>query len=375
MRRILVLAVLLCACSGGAGGKRSVNGGKGGKAVDLDPVKPAAMKEFDAALRAMRLGGPEATETARERFQEATRLDPSLWEAWYDLGLLDLDDGDDAGAIAAFTSALKVDPSHTPSRIGRAEANARAGKTDDARDDFKQSLSELADDDPRRADISARLAALLRDAKKYDDAIDVLRDTLRLQGSSSRIYTELGLIYLAEKRADLAELVLARALELDSKDPSAHNALALLFQLQGKAQEAFDQFDLATSLDPDYLEARFNKGSVLLDAGDYARAKQELAIVVEKEPEDWEAQVAYGLAQRGLKDFKGAKSTWDKVIKNAPRRSWPRMDALYDLVILKAFFTEDIEGAKADLERYLQDAPTSHPKRQEAEQKRKELGS
>jgi tetratricopeptide (TPR) repeat protein len=375
MRRLWILVLMVAACGSNAGGKRAVKGGKGGKAVELDPVKPEAMKEFDKALRAMRLGGPEAIETARDRFEEAARLDPTLWEAWYDLGVLDFDDGDDDGAIDAFSHALKIDPAHTPSRIGRAQASARAGKTDDARDDFKQSLSELSDDDPRRADVSARLASLLRNAKKYDDAIDVLRDTLRLQGATSRIYTELGLIYLAEERADLAELVLARALELDSKDPAAHNALALLFQQQGKAQEAFDQFDLATSLDPDYLEARFNKGSVLLDAGDYARAKQELAIVVDKEPEDWAAQVAYGLALRGLKDWKGAKSTWDKVIKNAPRRSWARSDALYDLVILKAYFTEDLEGAKADLERYLQDAPTSHPKRQEAEQKRKELGS
>jgi tetratricopeptide (TPR) repeat protein len=113
---------------------------------------------------------------------------------------------------------------------------------------------------------------------------------------------------------------------------------------------------------------------VLLDAGDYARAKQELAIVVEQRPDDWDAQVAYGLALRGLKEFKQAKKTWEKVVDDAPRRSSARSDALYDLAILKGFFLEDVEGAKADLERYLQDAPAKHPKRQEAEQKRKELG-
>jgi hypothetical protein len=62
------------------------------------------------------------------------------------------------------------------------------------------------------------------------------------------------------------------------------------------------------------------------------------------------------------------------VVDDAPRRSWARSDALYNLVILKAFFLEDVAGAKKDLERYLQDAPTSHPKRKEAEEKRKELG-
>jgi len=366
-----LLLVALAACGGASGGR--AGGGKA-NAPKLQPVKPAALKEFDAALRAMRLGGPESVETARARLEAAVKIDATLWEAWHDLGVIAGEDGDDAAAIAAFTHALEVNPGHTPSRIGRAEANARSGEGEAARDDLARSLGELADDDPLRAEVAARLAALLRDARKYDAAIDVLRDQLRLQGATSRVYGELGLIYLAQDRADLAQLVLAKALELDAKDPAVHNALALLYLRQGKAQEAFDQFDRATALDPDYIDARFNKASVLLDAGDYARAKQELLQVVEHRPDDFPARVALGLAQRGLKDHKGAKSTWGKVVQDAPRRSGARADALYDLVILEAFFLEDVASAKKDLERYLQDAPTSHPKRKAAEEKRKELG-
>jgi len=374
MRTLLVIAVALAiGCGGTEGSKRTVRG-KGAAAPILEPVKPAAMKEFRAAVRALKLGGGDERETARARFQEAVRLDSSLWEAWHNLGVIAAEDGDDEAAVAAFSKALGVNPAHTPSRIARAEAYARGGDTDEARGDLDQAIGELADDDPLRASAAARLAALLRDAKKYDAAIEVLRDHLRVQGATSRIYTELGLIYMAQNRNDLAQLVLARALELDAKDPAAHNALALLFLRDGKAQEAFDRFDQATSLDPTYTDARFNKASVLLDAGDYGRAKQELATVVEQQPDDHAARVSLGLALRGLKDHKGARSTWDKVVDDAPRRSWARADALYNLVILKAFFLEDVDGAKKDLERYLQDAPTSHPKRKEAEEKRKELG-
>jgi Tfp pilus assembly protein PilF len=374
MKGLLLAAVLaLVACGGGSGKKRTVGGG--GKAAPvLEPVKPAALKEFRAALRALKLGGGDERETARARFEEAVRLDPSLWEAWHNIGVIAAEDGDDDGAVEAFSKALQINPAHTPTKIARAEARARSGDTDDARGDLEDAISELADDDPVRASTAARLAALLRDARKYDAAIEVLRDNLRVQGATSRIYTELGLIYLAQKRNDLAEHVLDKALELDAKDPAAHNAVALLFLRQGKAQEAFNRFDMATSLDPKYVDARFNKASVLLDAGDYARAKQELATVVEQEPDDYAAQVSLGLAMRGLKDHKGARATWAKVVDDAPRRSFARADALYNLVILKAFFLEDVEGAKSDLERYLQDAPTSHPKRKEAEEKRKELG-
>ena len=42
--------------------------------------------------------------------------------------------------------------------------------------------------------------------------------------------------------------------------------------------------------------------------------------------------------------------------------------------MLKLDFLEDAAGGKADLERYLQEAPIGHAKRQIAEEKRKELG-
>ena len=76
-------------------------------------------------------------------------------------------------------------------------------------------------------------------------------------GTSARIYTELGQIYIAQKRLELAQLVLAKALELDAKDPSVYNALALLAHRQGKAQEAFERYDQAASLDA-LSEGRLN---------------------------------------------------------------------------------------------------------------------
>ena len=113
---------------------------------------------------------------------------------------------------------------------------------------------------------------------------------------------------------------------------------------------------------------------MLLDAGDYTRAKAELDVIVGKRPDDWGAQVALGLALRGQKDFDPAKKVWQTVVDKAPRRSRARGDALWNLAVLKSDFLEDVPGAKADLERFLQDAGTGHPKRVAAEQKRKELG-
>lgn len=373
MKRLatVMLAISLAAC--GASGTRKVKGGGRTATERREPVKPAALKEFESAMRALRLGGPEANETARARLQAALRIDGSIWEAWHDLGVIAYREGEDDAAIEAFGKALSGNREHTPTLLARAEAYRRAGKKKDARGDYDAALKLMAEDDPNRPDAAARLASLLRDAGEFEDAVEILRETVRVSGTNAKIYTELGQIYIAQKRLELAELVLAKALELDAKDPSVYNALALLAQRQGRAQAAFEHFDRAAQLDANYIDARFNKATVLLDAGDYARAKVELAAIVEKRSDDYAAQVSLGVAHRGLKELPEAKKVWERVIKDAPRRSTPRADAMWNLALLKIDFMEDPTGGKAELERYLQEAPTSHAKRQDVENKCKEV--
>jgi tetratricopeptide (TPR) repeat protein len=377
-RAIIVLLAALgalgasAACGGSAKGGAKV--GAGGVVKKRDPVNPKAAKAFESAMRAVRLGGPEAHDTAKARLKEALDIDPKLWEAHYDLGIIAFRDGEDDLAIDHLTRALAINKDHTPSLLARAEAHRRAGHRRDARADYEAAVKTAEEDDPNRRDASARLASMHRDAGEYDEAVAILRETVRVHGVNARIYTELGLIYIQQKRPELAQLVLAKALELDAKDPAIYNALAMLAQRNGKAQEAFQLFDQAVSLDASYIDARFNKATVLLDAGDYQRAKIELSAIVERRPDDYAAHVALGVAQRGLKEHEVAKKTWDRVIKEAPRRSTARADAMFNLALLKLDFLEDTAGGKVELERYLQEAPTGHAKRQVAEEKRKELG-
>jgi len=371
----LILVVAACAlpACGGATKKTELTATNKHDKGKRDAVKPAAYKEFEAAMRAIRLGGPEASETARARLRAALKIDNTIWEAWFDLGAIAWKEGDDDEAIEDYGKALDINKGHTASLMARAEAYRREGKKKEARADYEQASKNMEEDDPNKRDAAARLASLLRDAGDYDDAVEVLRDTVRTSGINAKIYTELGQIYLAQKRLELAQLVLSKAVQMDAKDPAIYNALAILAARQGKAQESFQLFDQAASLDPNYIDARFNKAAALLDAGDYARAKTELAAIVQKRPDDYAAAVSLGVAHRGLKAFDEAKNVWERVIKEAPKKSSPRADAMWNIATLKLDFTEDAAGGKADLERYLQEAPSSHARRQDAENKCKEV--
>nr|HEX4315504.1 tetratricopeptide repeat protein [Kofleriaceae bacterium] len=368
----IIIAITASAC-GGHGGV-DIKAGPKGPVAKLDPIKPAAQHEFEAAMRAMRLGGPDAPETARARLKHALEIDPTIWEAWHDLGVIAWDEGDDDTAIDAFTKALAIVHDRVPTLLARAEAYRRAGHKKEARSDYETALKKADEDDPNRRDAAARLASLLADDGEFDDAVGVLRDVVQQSGTNAKIYTALGMIYIAQKRYELAALVLGKAVELDAKDPAVYNALAILAMRQGKAQDAFDDFDHAVSLDASYIDARFNKASVLLDAGDFQRAKTELSAIVDKRPDDYAAQVSLGVADRGLKDYPEAKKVWERVINSAPKRSSSRADAMFDVAILEIEFMNDPGSGKAALERYLQEAPSGHAMRQAAEAKRKELG-
>ena len=65
VRAALLGGSLLVAACGGSSATRIKP--TAGRVAKLDPVDPKAKREFEAGLRAMRLGGPDASETARAR--------------------------------------------------------------------------------------------------------------------------------------------------------------------------------------------------------------------------------------------------------------------------------------------------------------------
>lgn len=371
-RRPLLSVALLVALVGVGCGGTPKHTEKAAVSEKLPPPNPEALRAFDTALRAIALGESELGR-AKESLRAAVRLDDRLWEAWHDLGVVEFTLGEDDAATNAFDKALAINPKHRPSLLARAEAHRRAGRVKQARKDYEEALRLMPED----RDTGARLASLLREAHDYEDALDVIRETLRNAGANAKVYVALGHIYMAQGRSELAELVFNKAADLDPKEPSVKNGLALLALEAGDAQRAFNRFDQATSLDPDYLAARYNKASVLLDAGDYARAKTELQAVVESTHADpktlFNGLIALGVAHRGLKEYDQARAAWDRVVKAAPRNSKARGDALFNLVILQMRFLQDEKAATAAVERYLEEAPENHPGRKEAEKLRKEL--
>jgi Flp pilus assembly protein TadD len=333
---LLAAACLVSGCAG----SRATGGAK--VAAPLPPAKPEARVKFEEGLRQMQLGD-KARPAAAAAFREATRLDPKLFEAWHDLGIVNARMARWEAAAEALGKALSLQPRSRRTLVALADALCRTGRHQEAAELLEKRLTADADLDMRLLFVQA-----LRDGGKTQRALEEVEALLARDSRSARGFSALGLIYYRMDRPALAETALRRAAELDPKNAEVWNNLGLVALARGRDREAFAAFDKAVALDPASLAPLLNKAAVLLDCGDYRRARDELERAAGQHPDDAEVQVALGVAYRGAKEHERARAAYERAL--ALRPDYPA--ALYNLGVLYMDFLSDKARAREHLRLY-----------------------
>ncbi len=92
---------------------------------------------------------------------------------------------------------------------------------------------------------------------------------------------ELGIGYLRNGEYGRAKEHLLTALDLDPQSATAHNTLALVFQLEQEYGVAEEHFKIAIRNKPDFTRARNNYAAFLFDRGRHADAIEQLQLAGE----------------------------------------------------------------------------------------------
>jgi superkiller protein 3 len=364
-----VAFALLSVAVGGCGG-HTQQGGKPAPIVAavLPKVGAEAQAEFDEGIRLMRSGRKHYKE-ARKHLTRATQLDDKLFEGWHNLGVLEAAIGNHDAAIEAFRKASDIQPASRKTVLAYGEALRRARRPKKAAKLYQQRLES----EPNDAEIRARYGQVLREAGDLEASLEQARILLGQGGENIGktviAYNSLGLTYYKMGKLDLAETALRKAADLDAKSAFVWNNLGLVAFERGHDQEAFLHFQKASELDPKYVQARLNKAVVYLDCGDYKHARAELERAVEIDPTDAEAHVALGVAARGEGKIELAKKSYDRALDIEPE--YP--PALYNLGVLYMDFEKDKARAKDFLAQFLAVVDDSEPKRQDAQNRLKEM--
>lgn len=158
-------------------------------------------------------------------------------------------------------------------------------------------------------------------ASRHDNARDKNKE-------AAETYVQLGLGYLRKGERQRARKNLLKALEKDKRSATAHNALALLFQVEGEYDLAEQHFEKAVNYEPDLTNVRYNYATFLFRQKRFDDAEKQFLIAADNVNYARRGQVFYNLGliaeQRNNDDQ--AQQAWEKAIKLNPKYPEPFLD-------------------------------------------------
>ena len=193
--------------------------------INLDDKNPAGHEKKGRAL--ILLGKEEGLEELRK----AVHLEPdnaayniSLGKALFELGKVD-------EAALAFRSAVKAEPTNADAHVYLGMALRGQSEYDEA----KTHLDKAIDLDPPYPKAQQMLVLLRVERKQYDEAEVVLTQAIRRDKTAPVNYLNLGTVYAAKKKNQLAIENFEKFLSLASKsDPDRARAKDAINELKRK---------------------------------------------------------------------------------------------------------------------------------------------
>src|SRR6266568_2619348 len=246
---------------------------------------------------------------AEAEYQRATALDPKMSAAYVNLGMLLLDDREDAAAVAPLRKAVELLPAESRPRYllavaldrsgdhaAAAEAfeallhldpnditaieylgwmNLRSGKPAEAEARFRRAVGVQ----PKGADGIRGLAESL-EAQKKPEAVDAYRQYLELRPNDAEAHARFVHVLMDQGQNDEALAELERADGGKSSVPSL-KLRADIQIAQKKWKDAIATLQQAVALAPNDAQLRGGLGRTYLQVRDFADAEKELKAAIQ----------------------------------------------------------------------------------------------
>lgn len=288
----------------------------------------------------------EAFETVVENFADSDAAGAAL-EGLLAVGQARFEAEDYAGAEATYRAIIAREPDPDvggQARYGLAWALLRAGKPDDALTEFR-AAAEAPVSPVMAADARYQAGRLLVEREQYADAAALLEPLAEAPADAERTpwaLVLLGQAQLGLGQAEAAATVLTRVAESwpdhDAR-PAALLALGRAYRKLGQSAQAQTALRGATATGGPAvaMQAQYELGGALRDAGDAARAAEEyLKVAILYGDPQWSAmaQFAAGQCYEELGQTENALKSYQVIVREYPdqaqwvARAQERIDAL-----------------------------------------------
>ncbi len=212
---------------------------------------------------------------ARDSFERAVLIDPSSWEAQYNLGVTFLEGGQTRESLGALQNAQKLDPNRAEVYLALATAYDQLSSGPEALSNAREAIARLSDPD------------LVTDARLI--AGRALYRTGDYAAASVELQTVLG---------------------DRSNDPQVQLWAGLAAYQQGDYAAAVRNFERAVQLNPGSAEARVNLGAGYLAAQRYEEAEKVYELLVAQNANDSESLYNLGWSLYSQDRRGGARDAW-----------------------------------------------------------------
>jgi tetratricopeptide (TPR) repeat protein len=180
-------------------------------------------------------------------FTQVVAETPEDADAWYLLGRTRYNEGEFAGAIAAFEHALSLRPRYVEAENNVGLAWKELNDRDRAHAAFQTAI-DWQGDSPVDAQPFLNLGRLLAEAGNNEQAAGLVARALSLAPSNPSAHEELGKIYLAMNRLSDAESELEKAVSLSPETSALHYKLGQILRKQGREDRARQEFAICERL-------------------------------------------------------------------------------------------------------------------------------
>ncbi|MCA1817248.1 MAG: tetratricopeptide repeat protein [Acidobacteria bacterium] len=263
----------------------------------------------------------KATKDARWK-DEATKLeeevlqrDPNNIEGNILKGTILYANGDRAGALAALTHAVELNPQRVESLMSLALYYRQERDAAKADETYRRALA--ADDKSSLAHLE--YGRFFMEQNQPDRAEEQFRRAVEVDPQDREPHRTLVSFYIARRQLDRAEQAARDLAALDSGKPEGTAVMADFYSQIGRTDDAVRAFQETVSKFPDYTTARYRLGELMLAKGDNAGALEQAQAVLNKNPNDRQALLLRARVSESKGDAKQAVEDLKQVLKQEPR--------------------------------------------------------
>ena len=235
--------------------------------IEIDPVADRELFIAEAELRnqdAIRLAQKGKMESAIACWQSAISLHPEYIDAYYNMGIAQVEAGNLEDAIASFQSTIELDPSHANALYNLGLVLSRQDKLDEAIAAYDRAF-ELNSED---IDIPLALGSAFFKQGEWEWAINAYQSALEINPESAIALGGLGATLTEFGEIEEAINCLQSAIAIDPNDAQVYCNLGHAFARVNQTEDSTFCYQKALQLNPASGHAYWNFNNDILTNAD-----------------------------------------------------------------------------------------------------------